>query len=194
VAQVGHHRNNVILDITKVQADVHARSDLVVLVAPFRESLQNVCFAAEEPHQTHDVLSDVANLAQKLVHVVGTSDENFVLNLVRIALNLAYDRRERINNVVAVSVISKSDIRQWTDRNLHQSVANPVTTKGDIVLQSCDPLSDMRRMRVGGIAEAQSPLAEYHNVDVEGGVFGLARVFVCFEVKRPETSKVVRRE
>jgi hypothetical protein len=106
MAQVGHHGDDVILDITEVQADVHPRSNLIVLVASLGESLQNVGFTAEEPHQAHDVLPDVPDLAQELVHVVGASDKDFVLDLVRVALNLAYDRGERINNVVAVSGIS----------------------------------------------------------------------------------------
>jgi hypothetical protein len=63
VPQAGHHRDNVILNIAKIEADVHARGDFVVGVAPLCETSENICFATEKLHETHDILADHSNLS-----------------------------------------------------------------------------------------------------------------------------------
>jgi hypothetical protein len=57
MSQVGHHGNNVILNVTQVQADVTPRSNRVLLVATFGKPFDNVGLAAEKTHQTHDFLA-----------------------------------------------------------------------------------------------------------------------------------------
>lgn len=61
VAQVGRHRNNMVLDVAKVHADVHTRGDLIVLVATLGEASQNIGLATQEAQQSHAVLAGLAD-------------------------------------------------------------------------------------------------------------------------------------
>ena len=63
MGQTGHHGDDVILDIAKIKANVHAGCDFVVGIAALREPSQDIGFAPEKLHQAHDVLSDHSNFA-----------------------------------------------------------------------------------------------------------------------------------
>jgi hypothetical protein len=102
MAEVVHHSNDVILNITKIEANVHARSDLVVLIAALGEAPENIGLASEQAHKAHGVLAAVTNLSQELMHVVSSRNEHFILDLIRLVFNLADSRREGIDNVVTV--------------------------------------------------------------------------------------------
>lgn len=86
VPKVCHHCDNVILDVTKIKPDVHARRHLVVLIATLGETSQHVSLAAKQAHQAHDVLACVPNLAEKLGHIIRASNEDIVFDLVSLHL------------------------------------------------------------------------------------------------------------
>lgn len=100
-----HHGDDVILNITKVEADFHARCDLVVLVAPLREALEHVGLAAEEAHQAHDVLANAAEFGQERMGglEIRRSIVYVVFQLVCGVFALVDGREEVVDNIVAVS-------------------------------------------------------------------------------------------
>ncbi len=102
VSQTGHHGHNMILDIAKIESNVHTRSDLIICVASLRKASQDVCFATEEFHQTHHVLANHSNLPEETMHIIISSDENLILNKIGLLLNLGDNGRKRIDNVITV--------------------------------------------------------------------------------------------
>src|SRR6266536_3305347 len=105
VGQRGHHSDNVILDVAKIKSNVHARGDFIVVVASLGKSFEDVRLAAQKLHQTHDVLADHANLAQKSLHVVIASNEDLVFNQIGFNLNLGDDGCECVDNVITAHML-----------------------------------------------------------------------------------------
>ena len=108
MAKVGHHGDDVVLNITKIQTDVHPRRYTVVLVAALGEALQNICLASQKTQQTHDILAEDTNLSQESVCIIGTSDEYLIFNGIGIQLNPVNDWGEGIDDVVTFEFISAS--------------------------------------------------------------------------------------
>ena len=104
VPQVRHHSDDVVLDVAEVETDVHARGDVVVLVAALCEAAKDVCFAAEELHEGHDGLADVADGAQEVVHVVAAGDEDLVFDVVGFGFDLVDQWCEGVDDVITVWV------------------------------------------------------------------------------------------
>jgi hypothetical protein len=104
VPQVGHHGDDVVLNVAEVEPDVHAWRDVVVLVAAFGEAAEDVGFAAEELHERHDGLADVADGAQEVVHVVAAGDEDLVFDGVGFGFDLVDEGGEGVDDVIAVGV------------------------------------------------------------------------------------------
>ncbi len=102
VSQTGHHGDNVILDIAKIESNVHTWSDLIIGVASLRKASQDVCFATKEFHQTHYVLANHSNLPQEAIHIIISSDEDLILNKICLLLNFGDNGRKRIYDVVTV--------------------------------------------------------------------------------------------
>lgn len=100
VTQVRGHSDDVILDVTKIHADVHAGSNLVILVAALREAAENVGFAAQETEKSHTVLSRLADRSKEGTGVIIAHDEYVVLDGISLKLELANGRSERIDDVV----------------------------------------------------------------------------------------------
>ncbi len=100
VAKVRHHGYNVILDVTEIETDVHPRRHLIVLIATLGETLEDVSLASKQPHKAHDILAGSADFPQELSHVVGSRDEDVVLNLVGFLLQNMNDGRKAVDNVV----------------------------------------------------------------------------------------------
>lgn len=98
----------MVLDVAEVETDVHARGDVVVLVAALGEAAEDVCFAAEELHEGHDGLADVADGAQEVVHVVGAGDEDLVFDVVGFGFDLVDQGCEGVDDVITVWVSSYS--------------------------------------------------------------------------------------
>ncbi len=103
MAEIGHHRHDVVLDVAEVKTDVHAWGDVVILVAPLREAAEHVCFAAKELHERHDRLAHVADLPQEVVHVVTARDEDLVFDVVGFGFDFVDGRGEGVDYVVAVN-------------------------------------------------------------------------------------------
>ena len=80
MAEVAHHRDDVVLDVAEVEADFTAGRDGVLLVAALGEALDHVCFAAEEAHEAHDALAALAYLTEERGVVVGAGDEDLVFD------------------------------------------------------------------------------------------------------------------
>lgn len=51
MVQISHHRQHMVLDITEVESDLRPRRDTILVIAPFREPLDHVRFASEEPRE-----------------------------------------------------------------------------------------------------------------------------------------------
>lgn len=100
MTQASHHGHNMILNIAKIQADVHTRSNTVTCVATLRESSENICLASQKPHQPHDISAHHANVAEERMHVILSGNEDLVFNNIGLFFDLGNDRRERINNVI----------------------------------------------------------------------------------------------
>src|SRR4051812_16238708 len=66
--------------------------------------------------------------------------------------------------------------------NLHESIADPIATQGNIVLQHGNSLANVRCMSIWRKAEAQSALPKHRHVYVEGLVFDL--ILVCDRIER----------
>jgi len=128
VTQASHHGDNMILDVTEIETDIHTRSDFVICVATFGETFENISlqiarlalvqfdlkgvicntyFATKKLHQSHDILADHAYLSQESIQVVGPSNKDLIINRICLLLNITDDRGKRINNVIArlVSII-----------------------------------------------------------------------------------------
>lgn len=100
VPQVRHHSHDVVLDIAEVETDVHARGDVVVLVAALGEAAEDIGFAAEELHEGHDGLADVADGAEEIVHVVAAGDKDLVFDVVGFGFDLVDEGGEGVDDVV----------------------------------------------------------------------------------------------
>ena len=62
MAEVAHHRDDVVLDVAEVETDLTTRRDRVLLVAALGEPLDHVRFATEKTHEAHHTLAAFANL------------------------------------------------------------------------------------------------------------------------------------
>lgn len=67
VTQIGRHGHNVILNVTKVHANVHMWRHLVVFVAALGESAEDVSLAAQESQEGHAILPHPSNRPQERV-------------------------------------------------------------------------------------------------------------------------------
>lgn len=111
--KTSHHCDHVVLYIAKVKADIHTRSDLIVGVAPFCESSQDIGFAAQKLHQTHHILASHAYLPQELIHIIGSRNKDLVIDCVCLSLNSIDNWSKRINDVITgqVSLVQYQNIR-----------------------------------------------------------------------------------
>lgn len=57
VAQIRHHRNDVVLDVAKVEANITTRGHRVLFVTALGEALDDIRLATQETHQAHHFLS-----------------------------------------------------------------------------------------------------------------------------------------
>lgn len=101
MAEVGHHGDDVVLDVVEVHADVHARGDDVVLVAALREAAEHVGLATEETQQGDDVVPDLADAEEEGGRVEVSHDEDVVLEGVHVVLDLPDDWPKLIHNIIA---------------------------------------------------------------------------------------------
>lgn len=100
MSQITHHRHDMILNITKIKANIHARRDVIVLVTSLGKTAEDVSFSAKKLHQPHGGLADVADGAQEVVHVVGARDEDLVFDVVGFGLDFVDGGSEGVDNVV----------------------------------------------------------------------------------------------
>lgn len=101
--QVTHHRHHMVLDVAEVESDLRPRRDAVLVIATFREPLDNVRFASEEPHEGIDLFAAFANLSEQRREIVRARDKHLLLDRVGFALDGRDHGSERINNVVTAN-------------------------------------------------------------------------------------------
>lgn len=106
VAQGIHHRNDVILDITKVEANFHAGGDLVVLVAALGKALEDVGFSTKETHEAHNVLTKAGKPRQEGVSilVIGPCPVHVIIEHISRVLDLGDGRTKIIDDIVTVAM------------------------------------------------------------------------------------------
>jgi len=101
MGEVGHHGNDVILDIREVKTDVPAGGHVEVLIAAFCEAFDDVGFATEETVERHYFFAGVANSTEDDARVFHSSGEDLIFDCVGFELDFADHRGEGIDNVVA---------------------------------------------------------------------------------------------
>lgn len=101
VPEVAHHRDHVILNIAKIESDFAARGDGVLLIASLGEALDHIRLPAQETHQAHDSLTTLADLAEEGSIIVGTCNEDLVLNHFRLLFGVVDDWTKGVHDVVA---------------------------------------------------------------------------------------------
>lgn len=115
MAEVGHHGDDVVLDIAQVKTNVHAWRDLVVLVAALGESLEDIGFATNEAHESDDIPPGTAGSSQKVFGVILTDHKDRVLDRIYFSLDAMNDGEEAVYYVVtaanAVGVSGRGTIR-----------------------------------------------------------------------------------
>lgn len=149
VAEVGHHRHHVVLDVPQVEPDLAARGDAVGFVAALGEALDDVRFAPQEAHEGHDLLSAFADLAQERGEVVGARDEDLVLDGVGLGFDAGNGRAVAVDDVI------------------DHGVADPVGGQSHVVAQLADALADVGGVRGRRIGEGEDAFAEDDHVDIE---------------------------
>lgn len=92
----------MILDVAEVEPDVPPWRDGVLLVAPLGESLDDICFAAQEAHEAHDFFAKTADLGEEDVEILDARDKNLVFYYFGFDLYIAEDRTEAVDDVIAV--------------------------------------------------------------------------------------------
>lgn len=102
--QVCHHRNNVILDIAKIHANIHARGDLVILIASLGEAFEHISFATKNAHQPERVFANSPDSPEKRVHIISTRNEHRVFDTLRDQLNSMDSWSERVHNIVTIRI------------------------------------------------------------------------------------------
>ena len=100
MSQVGHHGNNVILNVTQVESDVHSRSDSVIGVAALGETSEDICLSTQQLHETHDVLPSHADLAKEGLHVIIARYEDLIFNDIGLTLDLVDNGSKGIDDIV----------------------------------------------------------------------------------------------
>ena len=70
MTQIGHHGDDMVLDVTQVEANFGAGCDTVLVVAALGEALDDVCFAAKEAVEGVHRFAAVADLTQQGGEVV----------------------------------------------------------------------------------------------------------------------------
>lgn len=102
MAKSVHHGDNVILNVTEIEAYFHARSDLVVLVASLREALEHIGLSAEQAHQSHDVLADVAKPRQErmVFFVIWSCSIDVIVESISSILDFCYSWAKVVDNVI----------------------------------------------------------------------------------------------
>lgn len=103
MTQVVHVRDHVILDVAQIEANLGPGSDGVLLRAAFGEAFDHVGFAAEKPHQRHDLLAAIADELKERSEVVMTNGKHLVFNGVGLNLNRVDDRDKSVDDIVTVS-------------------------------------------------------------------------------------------
>jgi len=104
MAEIAHHRDNVVLDVAEVKANLSARRDRVLLVATLGEALDHVCLATEQAHEAHHTLAAFTDLPQERGVIVRAGDEDLVFDHLGFAFGVVDDRPKCVDNVVADDV------------------------------------------------------------------------------------------
>lgn len=144
------HRDNVVLDIRKIQSHVAARSNFVALVAALRESFDDVGFAAEQTQERHVLLPALADALQDLARVFGAGREDLIFDCVNLELDVMHEGIETVDDIV------------------DEGVGNPVGAELHVVPQLPDTLEHVAGVRIlGAEGEAQETVAEDDGIDVD---------------------------
>lgn len=101
MTQICRHGDDMILDISEIHANVHMWSYLIVFIASLRETAKDVGFASEETKQSHAILANSSNRAEKRARIVLTHHEDFVFNGICLEFDGANSWREAVNYVIA---------------------------------------------------------------------------------------------
>lgn len=149
VAQVRHHRDNVVLDVAQIQSNVSARSDGILLVASFGESLDNIGLATKEAHHVEHALAALANQAEQCNVIVISNDEHLVFDALGLVLSLADDGLEGIDNVI------------------DHGVADVVRGDGHNIACFPNTLANVDSVGVVGEAEAEHTFGADDDVDMD---------------------------
>ena len=110
VVQIRHHGDNVVLDVAKIETDVAARGDRVLLVAPLGEAFDHVGFATQETHHVEDALAGFADPLEEPGEVVFARNEYLVFDCFRFMFGVTDHRGEGIDNVVTGRDISVAGV------------------------------------------------------------------------------------
>lgn len=103
VAQIAHHGDDVILDITQVETDVATGRDAVLLVAALGEALDDIGLASEKPRQGRDRFAAVADLAKEIRKIVVARYVDLVLNGVGFDLDVVDGRTKCVHDIITES-------------------------------------------------------------------------------------------
>lgn len=110
VAQIAHHGDDVVLDITEVETDIATGRDAVLLVAALREALDDIGLASEKPRQGRDRFAAVADLAKKIREIVVARYVDLVLNGVGFDLDVVDGRTKCVHDVITKSQTSAATL------------------------------------------------------------------------------------
>lgn len=102
MAQVVHVRDDVILNVAEIEADFGPRRDGILLRAAFGEAFNHVRFAAEEPHERHDLFATVADELEEGGEVIMTDSEDLIFDGIGFNLNSVDDGDKSIDYIVTV--------------------------------------------------------------------------------------------
>ena len=148
--KVGHHGDDMILDIAEVEADFAAGCDRVHFVAAFCKAFDDVGFPAEETHGAHCLLAALAYALEEGTVVFDAGDKDGVFDGVRVVFNVVDERGKGVDDVV------------------DEGVADPVRAEGDVIAELADAAADVCGVVRGGEVEGEDAVAEHDEVDVDG--------------------------
>ena len=106
MTKVAHHSHHVILDVAKIQTNVSARGDAILLIAAFSKTFDDIGLPAEKAHQGHHFLTAEPNLAQKLGEIITSSNKDLVFDRISFNLDFVDWWSKGINNVVTNLVVN----------------------------------------------------------------------------------------
>lgn len=122
----------MILNVAKIEPNVHVWSDLVIAVASLSKALQNICLPSQESHQSHDVLASHANPTKERMHIIASGNKDLVFDGVGSSLNLCYDWRKGIDNVINQGVTEPVA----ADVNVVSEFQNTLSNEGSMLVRS----------------------------------------------------------